>query len=255
MRKEKVMSILKKIISEAGLEDIISVSDSINKMADFMAYKEYNGLEMFAIDGDPLFPFYSIDNILYDDRKESMHFVSEELHFRILFELWNDYLFIYEMGDSYNTYMIRKNDGKWLTEDREGFKNIDDELKSYTDYFEKIVLNDPQPNETEDYKFANFPIDMNSSIDEEVSIHDIIELYLDPTSEITGSALNELLESMDYSRTTVDMILDVVDSYDIWELYNILFTKYRDLLSDKEYANLVKKYNGIFDIPMLGITD
>ena len=60
---------------------------------------------------------------------------------------------------------------------------------------------------------------------------------------------------MNYSRTTVDMILDVVDSYDIWELYNILFTKYRDLLSDKEYANLVKKYNGIFDIPMPGITD
>ena len=101
MRKEKVMSILKKIISEAGLEDIISVSDSINKMADFMVYKKYNELEMFAIDGDPLFPFYSINNILYDDRKESIYFISKELHFRILFELWNDYLFVYEIGDSY----------------------------------------------------------------------------------------------------------------------------------------------------------
>lgn len=138
---------------------------------------------------------------------------------------------------------------------QQGERNFTFYKAGITVYFEKTVLNDPQPNETEDYKFADFPIDMNSSINEEVSIHDIIELYLDPTSEITGIELNELLESIDYSRTAVDMILDVVDSYDIWELYNILFTKYRDLLSDKEYANLVKKYNGIFDIPMPGITD
>lgn len=138
---------------------------------------------------------------------------------------------------------------------QQGERNFTFYKAGITVYFEKTVLNDPQPNETEDYKFADFPIDMNSSINEEVSIHDIIELYLDPTSEITGIELNELLESIDYSRTAVDMILDAVDSYDIWELYNILFTKYRDLLSDKEYANLVKKYNGIFDIPMPGITD
>ena len=36
--------------------------------------------------------------------------------------------------------MIRKNDGKWLTEGREGFKNIDNELKSYTDKFKKRNL-------------------------------------------------------------------------------------------------------------------
>ena len=138
---------------------------------------------------------------------------------------------------------------------QQGERNFTFYKAGITVYFEKTVLNDPQPNETEDYKFADFQFHMNSSINEEVSIHDIIELYLDPTSEITGIELNELLESIDYSRTAVDMILDVVDSYDIWELYNILFTKYRDLLSDKEYANLVKKYNGIFDIPMPGITD
>ena len=56
-------------------------------------------------------------------------------------------------------------------------------------------------------------------------------------------------------RLIAQMVEESYNIYDIWELYNILFTKYRDLLSDKEYANLVKKYNGIFDIPMPGITD
>ena len=124
-----------------------------------------------------------------------------------------------------------------------------------TIYFEKTDFNEPKSNETKDFQFDDFPFDLDSSINEDESINDIIELYLDPTSEFTATDLNELLESMDHSRTTVDMILDAVDSYDIWELYNILFTQYRDLLSDKEYENLLEKYNSIFDIPMPGITD
>ena len=39
-----------------------------------MVYRDHQSkVEMFAVDGEPLFPFDAITNILYDDRLESMH--------------------------------------------------------------------------------------------------------------------------------------------------------------------------------------
>ena len=125
-----------------------------------------------------------------------------------------------------------------------------------TVYFEKSEITETELDEfLESTGHFKTTVDIDSSINEDVSISDVIEAYLDPTSEITETELNEFLESLEHSRTTVDMILDVVDSYDIWELYNSLFTQYRDLLSDKEYDNLVEKYNDIFDLPIPEITD
>ena len=84
MVKEKVMSELPK---QAWI-----ISD-VNKMGTFMVYRDHQSkVEMFAVDGEPLFPFDAITNILYDDRIESMHYCTEETAFRILFELYNDYL-------------------------------------------------------------------------------------------------------------------------------------------------------------------
>ena len=76
MVKEKVMSELKQRIAEAGLDHIISVNEDVNKMGTFMVHRDHQSkLEMFAVDGEPLFPFDAITNILYDDRIESMHYL------------------------------------------------------------------------------------------------------------------------------------------------------------------------------------
>lgn len=137
MLKDKVFSELRRIVNELGLEDVISVKDCVNKMADFMVYKSNDGIEMFAIDGYPLFPFYSINNVLYDDREATMHYSSEELHFRVLFELWNGYLFVYEMGDQGDSWLLKTNTGDWITEDEEEIENIKNELKYYNAKFMK----------------------------------------------------------------------------------------------------------------------
>lgn len=133
MVKEKIMSELKQRIAEAGLDHIISVNEDVNKMGTFMVYRDHQSkVEMFAVDGEPLFPFDAITNILYDDRIESMHYCTEETAFRILFELYNDYLFIYEIGDQGDARLLRNDRNEWFTDGKKGT----DELKSYNDKFQ-----------------------------------------------------------------------------------------------------------------------
>ena len=137
MVKEKVMSELKQRIAEAGLDHIISVNEDVNKMGTFMVHRDHQSkLEMFAVDGEPLFPFDAITNILYDDRIESMHYCTEETAFRILFELYNDYLLIYEIGDQGNAWLLRNDRNEWFTDGKKGT----DELKSYNDKFQKRIF-------------------------------------------------------------------------------------------------------------------
>lgn len=138
MVKEKVTSELKQRIAEAGLDHIISVNEDVNKMGTFMVYRDHRSkVEMFAVDdGEPLFPFDAITNILYDDRIESMHYCTEETAFRILFELYNDYLFIYEIGDQGDAWLLRNDRNEWFTDGKKGT----DELKSYNDKFQKRIF-------------------------------------------------------------------------------------------------------------------
>lgn len=131
------MSELKQRIAEAGLDHIISVNEDVNKMGTFMVYRDHQSkVEMFAVDGEPLFPFDAITNILYDDRIESMHYCTEETAFRILFELYNDYLFIYEIGDQGDAWLLRNDRNEWFTDGKKGT----DELKSYNDKFQKRIF-------------------------------------------------------------------------------------------------------------------
>lgn len=135
MVKEKVMSELKQRIAEAGLDDFISVNEDVNKMGTFMVYRDNQSkVEMFAVDGEPLFPFDAITNILYDDRIESMHYCTEETACRILFELYNDYLFIYEIGDQEIGWFLRNDSNDWFTDEGKEGTN---ELKSYNDKIQK----------------------------------------------------------------------------------------------------------------------
>lgn len=102
-----------------------------------MVYRDHQSkVEMFAVDGEPLFPFDAITNILYDDRIESMHYCTEETAFRILFELYNDYLFIYEIGDQGDAWLLRNDRNEWFTDGKKGT----DELKSYNDKFQKRIF-------------------------------------------------------------------------------------------------------------------
>lgn len=135
--EKKVMSELKQRIAEAGLDHIISVNEDVNKMGTFMVYRDHQSkVEMFAVDGEPLFPFDAITNILYDDRIESMHYCTEETAFRILFELYNDYLFIYEIGDHGDAWLLGNDRNEWFTDGKKGT----DELKSYNDKFQKRIF-------------------------------------------------------------------------------------------------------------------
>ena len=102
-----------------------------------MVYRDHQSkVEMFAVDGEPLFPFDAITNILYDDRIESIHYCTEETAFRILFELYNDYLFIYEIGDQGDAWLLRNDRNEWFTDGKKGT----DELKSYNDKFQKRIF-------------------------------------------------------------------------------------------------------------------
>ena len=126
---------------------------------------------------------------------------------------------------------------------------------SVTIYFEKSDPDDQQANAYGSTRIADFPANVPYSSDEEpdlegVSLEQVIEWYLDPSSKVSETELQEYLESMEYSRETVDQLLETVRSYDIWEVYNALLTQYRDFLTDDEYAELIDAYNETFDAPL-----
>ena len=58
-----------------------------------------------------------------------------------------------------------------------------------------------------------------------------------------------VLEEMKVNRQSVEEILDAIESYDVIELYDSLFTRFGDLLSQSENNYYLEKYKQTF-IPL-----
>lgn len=74
MKKEDVVNIFKGVIEKAGYEEILTVSDNVNQLADIIMYKCPGEEKMFAMDGEPLAPIDPIKNILYDFGKDKFSY-------------------------------------------------------------------------------------------------------------------------------------------------------------------------------------
>lgn len=116
MTKETVLSTFKEILRKSGMENVISLSQNVNELADFMIYQEQDAPEYLAMNGAPLFPIREIRNILYQYGGEKLyHYVGSELQFVI--ELKGDARYIIEFGDNGfcdDMYFL----GEWLSEDK-----------------------------------------------------------------------------------------------------------------------------------------
>ncbi len=125
MTKEKVFDIFKDVLSKAGWEDVVSLSESTNELADIMIYQRENDDEYLAANGRPLFPFPAIKNILYQYGPENFYnYVGTEVQFVI--ELQGNSEYIFEFGENDNIELMNFN-GEWITE----YKLIVDALAQY----------------------------------------------------------------------------------------------------------------------------
>lgn len=114
MTKEKVLSTFKEVLSKAGWEDVVSLSENTNELADIMIYQRENDDEYLAENGRPLFPFLAIKNILYRYGPEnSYNYIGTEVQFVI--ELQGDSKYIFEFGENGNIDYMFFNE-KWITE-------------------------------------------------------------------------------------------------------------------------------------------
>lgn len=69
MTVEKAMDTLSQIITESGLDEIISVSRTPNDLADLMVYSSAEKKDYLATLGEELFPFSVIGNIFFHKKK------------------------------------------------------------------------------------------------------------------------------------------------------------------------------------------
>lgn len=115
MTKEAVLSTFKEILSKSGMEEVVSLSENTNELADIMIYQEHGAPEYLALNGKPLFPIWEIKNILYRfGEAEVYNYVGSELQFVI--ELKGDACYILEFGNNGICDAMHFN-GDWVTED------------------------------------------------------------------------------------------------------------------------------------------
>lgn len=99
MRKEEVIHIVKELLVEAGLLEDYSISEKTNELADIMIYKGSNGIEQFAIEETPMFPFEMIENILFLRGEENGRYYFKGTKLQIIFELKEGARYVLELGD------------------------------------------------------------------------------------------------------------------------------------------------------------
>ena len=79
------------------------------------------------------------------------------------------------------------------------------------------------------------------------ALEDVIELLGDPDF---NTILDDYLEKMPYSRKSVDEMLEVISSWELWPVYNALLTDYAKLLTQEELEKLKADYRELFSIPL-----
>lgn len=97
------------------MEDIVSVSENMNEIADIMIYQKADEpvkTEYFAVHEVPLFPIDEMQNILYQYGSEKSYiYVGTEL--QILIELGNNARYVLEFGDDGISELMFF-EGKWV---------------------------------------------------------------------------------------------------------------------------------------------
>lgn len=123
MREDLVFDTIRQILTESGNEEFISLSTEPNRLADFMVYKQLERPDYLAINGRPIVPLHSIDNILYSYGSEgSYNYVGTFL--QLIFELEGDARFIWEDGDD-GPGEIMQYKGEWYSEGKSNCKVMD----------------------------------------------------------------------------------------------------------------------------------
>lgn len=115
MTKDTVINTIRDILNKAGMEDIVSVSENMNEIADIMIYQKADEpvkTEYFAVHEVPLFPIDKMQNILYQYGSEKPYiYVGTEL--QILIELGNNARYVLEFGDDGISELMFF-EGKWV---------------------------------------------------------------------------------------------------------------------------------------------
>ena len=117
MERKNAMKIFRDVLEKSGMNDLVSLSETPNELADLMIYQKPNRPEYLACNGKPLFEFGEISNILYQYGEEKWYnFVGTELQFII--ELQGDSSYTLEYGENgFCDAMCL--DGVWATKDEE----------------------------------------------------------------------------------------------------------------------------------------
>ena len=111
MRKEEVIHIIKELLTEAGLQEDFSISEKTNELADIMIYKGADGIEQFAVQETPMFPFEMIENILFlQGEEDDYRYNYNGTELQIIFELKGGARYVLELGDyGINNMLLTKN--------------------------------------------------------------------------------------------------------------------------------------------------
>lgn len=84
------------------------------------------------------------------------------------------------------------------------------------------------------------------------SFEDVFELIISGCDYVTFvENLNDALDALPSTRDSAEAVLNAVDAYDILELYNALFDKFKDFLTDREKEKIIAKYKKISDLKFL----
>ncbi len=79
------------------------------------------------------------------------------------------------------------------------------------------------------------------------TLNDVVECMADPDFD---SILENFLEKMPRSRESVDEMLEVVSSWDLWPVYDKLLTDCAGFLSPEELEKLKADYKKTFSVPL-----
>lgn len=132
MKKEEVISVFKDVIEKANYEEFLTVSDNVNQLADIMIYSHSHEDDMFAIDGEPLFPVCQIKNILYDFGKDKSSYTYVGTEIMFILELKDGSSFVIEDGEQCRREIFFLNRQQFTD-----YKKIRKALKVYNDKLRK----------------------------------------------------------------------------------------------------------------------
>ena len=207
MTKEKVLNIFKEVLHKSGCEELISLSENVNELADIMIYQEYgeNQPEYLAVNGIPLFPISEIKTILYRyGEGEDYNYVGSVLKF--VMELKRNVQYILEYGDNGIAEAMCV-DGKWA-----GDKEVRDALVQYNQISMKrrdfrLLLRSTYA-DLEDYEMIGIREALDGYIDENPEDEDTLLEYAYRALDMLVYEEKDLLNPKSIIQTIVQRKLE-----------------------------------------------